>query len=130
MARESGIVLWAVIDESVLLRSIADPETQAAQLDRLIEYAKRPNISLHIVPIDLHRGHVGERYRAKVTVTGGDTPVWSVSSGKLPAGLKLNTKTGLITGTPKRAGTFRFKIFVTDSLGAKVSIQYALVIRG
>ena len=47
-----GPVLWAVIDESVLLRSIADAETQAAQLDRLIEYAKRPNISLHIVPID------------------------------------------------------------------------------
>ncbi|MEV1244313.1 Scr1 family TA system antitoxin-like transcriptional regulator [Nonomuraea sp. NPDC050022] len=47
-----GPVLWAVIDESVLLRSIADPETQAAQLDRLIEYAKRPNISLHVVPID------------------------------------------------------------------------------
>ncbi|MBT2226899.1 helix-turn-helix transcriptional regulator [Nonomuraea sp. NEAU-A123] len=47
-----GPVLWAVIDESVLLRSIADLATQAAQLDRLIEYAKRPNISLHIVPID------------------------------------------------------------------------------
>lgn len=47
-----GPVLWAVIDESVLLRSIADLETQTAQLDRLIEYAKRPNISLHIVPID------------------------------------------------------------------------------
>ncbi|MEU7852960.1 Scr1 family TA system antitoxin-like transcriptional regulator [Nonomuraea sp. NPDC049141] len=47
-----GPVLWAVIDESVLLRSIADLQTQAAQLDRLIEYAKRPNISLHIVPID------------------------------------------------------------------------------
>ncbi|MEU4226098.1 Scr1 family TA system antitoxin-like transcriptional regulator [Nonomuraea sp. NPDC026600] len=46
-----GPVLWAVIDESVLLRSIADLETQTAQLDRLIEYAKRPNISLHIVPI-------------------------------------------------------------------------------
>ena len=104
--------------------------TDANQASKEVTVSLRVVPRLHIVPIDLHRGHVGERYRAKVTVTGGDTPVWSVSSGKLPAGLKLNTKTGVISGTPKRAGTFRFKIFVTDSLGAKVSIQYALVIRG
>jgi hypothetical protein len=84
---------------------------------------------IRIVPIDLHRGHVGASYRARVTVTGGDTPVWSVSSGKLPAGLKLNAKTGMITGTPTRAGSFRFTISVTDLLGAKVSVRYALVIR-
>lgn len=84
---------------------------------------------LHIVPIDLHRGHVGKSYRARVTVTGGDTPVWNVSSGKLPAGLKLNPRTGVITGVPVRVGSFRFKVSVRDSLGAAVSIRYTLVIR-
>jgi transcriptional regulator with XRE-family HTH domain len=52
LSHHDGPVLWAVIDESVLMRSIAEPEIQAGQLDMLIEYAKRPNISLHIVPID------------------------------------------------------------------------------
>jgi hypothetical protein len=104
--------------------------TDANQASKEVTVALRVIPRLHIVPLDLHRGHVGERYRAKVTVTGGDTPLWSVSSGKLPAGLKLNTKTGAITGTPKRAGTFRFTITVTDALGAKVAIRYALVIKG
>ena len=50
-------------------------------------------------------------------------------SGKLPAGLKLNSTTGAITGLPKRAGSFHFTVSVKDALGATVSIRYALVIR-
>lgn len=48
----NGPVVWAVMDEGVLLRSIADPAVMLDQLDRLIAYAKRPNISLHIVPME------------------------------------------------------------------------------
>lgn len=47
-----GPVVWAVMDEGVLLRSIADRLVLLQQLDRLIDYAKRPNISLHIVPME------------------------------------------------------------------------------
>jgi large repetitive protein len=103
--------------------------TDANQASKQVTVSLRVIPRLRIVPIDLHRGHVGQRYRARVTVTGGDTPVWSISSGRLPAGLKLNTKTGLITGMPTRVGAFRFTISVSDSLGAKVSTRYALVIR-
>jgi len=81
---------------------------------------------LHIVPIDLHRGTVGKRYRAKVTVTGGKDPEWSISTGRLPAGLKLNPATGVIQGLPRRAGSFSFTVTVTDGLGAKVSTRYTL----
>ncbi|MBF8187448.1 helix-turn-helix domain-containing protein [Nonomuraea sp. K274] len=52
VARDSGIVVWAVIDESVLTRSIVGPHVQLRQLDRLLEHAKRPNVSLHVVPMD------------------------------------------------------------------------------
>ncbi|MGP3929752.1 Scr1 family TA system antitoxin-like transcriptional regulator [Nonomuraea sp. KM88] len=52
MAGESGTVLWAVIDESVLARSIAGPHVQLRQLDVLLDHAKRPNVSLHVVPMD------------------------------------------------------------------------------
>ncbi len=85
---------------------------------------------LHIVPIDLHRGNVGASYRAKVAVTGGKGPVWSVSAGKLPAGLRMSTSTGMIKGVPLRKGSFGFTVTVRDSLGAAVSIRYTLVIRG
>ncbi|MEU6779550.1 Scr1 family TA system antitoxin-like transcriptional regulator [Nonomuraea angiospora] len=52
VARDSGIVVWAVIDESVLTRSIVGPHVQLRQIDQLIEHAKRPNVSLHVVPTD------------------------------------------------------------------------------
>ncbi|MGW0199901.1 Scr1 family TA system antitoxin-like transcriptional regulator [Nonomuraea sp. NPDC003201] len=52
VARDSGIVVWAVIDESVLTRSIVGPHVQLRQIDQLIEHAKRPNVSLHVLPTD------------------------------------------------------------------------------
>ncbi|MER7503573.1 Scr1 family TA system antitoxin-like transcriptional regulator [Nonomuraea pusilla] len=47
-----GVVLWAVIDESVLLRGIGEPHLQLEQIDALIGHAKRPTVSLHVVPVD------------------------------------------------------------------------------
>ncbi|GAA3715654.1 hypothetical protein GCM10022224_096610 [Nonomuraea antimicrobica] len=52
LSRDNGVVLWAVIDESVLSRSIVGPHVQLRQLDVLIEHAKRPNVSLHVVPME------------------------------------------------------------------------------
>ncbi|MFC5822770.1 Scr1 family TA system antitoxin-like transcriptional regulator [Nonomuraea insulae] len=52
VARDSGVVVWAVIDESVLTRSIVGQHVQLRQLDVLIEHAKRPNVSLHVVPME------------------------------------------------------------------------------
>ncbi|MEU8244960.1 Scr1 family TA system antitoxin-like transcriptional regulator [Nonomuraea sp. NPDC048916] len=48
---EGGPVVWAIMDESALLRSIAEPHVHLTQLETLLEYAKRPHISLHVVPI-------------------------------------------------------------------------------
>jgi hypothetical protein len=84
---------------------------------------------LHIVSTRLARGTVGKTYRAKVSVAGGQDPVWALLSGKLPAGLKLNSATGAITGLPRRAGSFHFIVSVKDSLGATASIRYVLAIR-
>ncbi|MDR8410867.1 Scr1 family TA system antitoxin-like transcriptional regulator [Nonomuraea sp. 3-1Str] len=47
-----GPVVWAIMDEGVLLRSIADPPVHLAQLDSLIDLAKRPGVSLHLVPLN------------------------------------------------------------------------------
>ncbi|MEV1173201.1 Scr1 family TA system antitoxin-like transcriptional regulator [Nonomuraea sp. NPDC049784] len=52
VARDSGIVVWAVIDESVLARSIVGPHVQLRQVEQLLDHAKRPNISLHVVPME------------------------------------------------------------------------------
>ncbi|MEV4563878.1 Scr1 family TA system antitoxin-like transcriptional regulator [Nonomuraea sp. NPDC049419] len=52
LPRDNGLVLWAVIDESVLTRSIVGQHVQLRQLEVLLEHAKRPNVSLHVVPTD------------------------------------------------------------------------------
>ncbi len=84
---------------------------------------------LQILRLRLAGGRVGHTYKTNVTVTGGKDPVWTMLSGKLPTGLKLNSATGVIKGRPKRAGSFRFSVSVKDSLGATVSIRYVLLIR-
>lgn len=53
--------LWAVIDESALMRPTLDPSTMREQLDHLARCASRPNITLQVVPwlAGLHLGLSG-----------------------------------------------------------------------
>ncbi|MER5768781.1 helix-turn-helix transcriptional regulator [Streptomyces sp. NPDC001985] len=45
--------LWAVIDESVLLRTVGGAEVMRAQLEHLITLVERPRITLQIAPLDV-----------------------------------------------------------------------------
>ncbi len=55
-------------------------------------------------------------YSGGYTVNDGIGPfVWSVSSGTLPAGLSINTSTGLITGTPTATGASPITVQVIDA---------------
>ncbi|MGA5251525.1 helix-turn-helix domain-containing protein [Streptomyces pseudogriseolus] len=52
--REDAPQLWAVIDESVLLRVLGDRTVmREQQLDHLAEMAARPNVTLQIVPLNV-----------------------------------------------------------------------------
>jgi hypothetical protein len=69
----------------------------------------------------------GHAYRAKLAVRGGVGPLsWAAS---LPRGLKLSAKTGTIAGSPASAGTFRVKVRVRDSLGARSTRTLLLSVR-
>lgn len=49
----------------------------------------------------------------------GDTPIsWSVSIGALPAGLSINSSTGVVSGTPTTEGTSNFTLQATNSGGS------------
>ena len=61
-------------------------------------------------------GAVGSAYSVTVFTAGGVSPyTYAVTSGSLPAGLSLNTSSGVISGTPTAVGTSTFNITVTDS---------------
>ncbi len=53
LLREDAPQLWAVIDESVLLRVLGDRTVMREQLDHLAEMAARPNVTLQIVPLNV-----------------------------------------------------------------------------
>ncbi|MDH6622435.1 transcriptional regulator with XRE-family HTH domain [Streptomyces sp. LBL] len=53
LERTDAPQLWAVLDESVLLRILGSREVMREQLRHLIERAQRPNVTVQIVPLDV-----------------------------------------------------------------------------
>ena len=74
-------------------------------------------------------GVVGTPYSVTLTAGGGTTPyTWSISAGSLPAGLTLNTSTGVVSGTPTLAGTSSFTAKVTDAKGKTATFATSITI--
>jgi Putative Ig domain len=65
----------------------------------------------------LRPAKVGKLYRAKVASAGGIIPkLWKISKGPLPRGIRFDRTTGLLSGTPTKAGRYRVTFQVTDGL--------------
>ena len=75
---------------------------------------------LKITTTSLPAGSVGVPYTAQITTSGGFGQIlFSIQAGgSLPAGLLLNSTTGVISGTPTTGGTANFTIVAADSSGA------------
>ncbi len=77
-----------------------------------------PAPPLAIPTTTLPGGLVNTSYSAAIVPAGpGGVPpyTWSITSGNLPAGLTLNTTSGVISGVPTTAGVSTFFPKVTDS---------------
>ncbi|MFM4808404.1 putative Ig domain-containing protein [Aeromonas hydrophila] len=87
--------------------------------------------TLAITPTTLPDGTQGTAYNQTVTATGGSAPyTYAITAGSLPAGLSLNTSSGVISGTPSASGTFNLTLTATDANSATGSQAYSLVING
>jgi large repetitive protein len=72
---------------------------------------------LAVLPDTLPAAIVGRRYRARLAGARGAPPYsFKRIKGSLPRGLTLSP-TGTIAGTPRRAGTYKIVVAVTDDLG-------------
>jgi hypothetical protein len=63
-----------------------------------------------------------------VKAVGGRAPYTFSSTGALPPGITLNTTTGAVTGAATSAGKFSSTVNVTDSTGAKLSVQWSFTV--
>ena len=78
--------------------------------------------------IVLPQGAIGQNYNTPIQVSGGLPPYSFALSGNLPAGLSLNTNTGVISGTPTTVQTEAFSITVMDSVGVQQSMDKAAAV--
>lgn len=88
-----------------------------------------PPPTLTITTTTLPAGVLKVKYSKTLVKTGGTAPYkWSLSAGKLPAGLTLNATTGAIAGTPTKTGAFNFTVEVTDTSAKRQLGQQALTL--
>jgi hypothetical protein len=79
---------------------------------------------LQAVTPPLPAGAVATGYTANLVAKGGVTPyTWSITSGQLPSGLKLNSTTGIISGIPILTTTADFSVQVEDANSTKSAAQ-------
>ena len=83
---------------------------------------------LAFTKVKLKAAKAGAAYRAKVGPTGGVAPVTLTIRGKAPKGMKI-TKTGLLLGTTKAKGTYRFTVTARDALGVSAKTTLTLVVK-
>ncbi|MBR4196447.1 MAG: putative Ig domain-containing protein [Synergistaceae bacterium] len=102
----------------------AEKDSQSAEKQLSITVSATPTIT--ITTTSLPSGTLNTAYSATLaaSITGAN---WSVISGTLPAGLSLNSSTGVISGTPITAGTSTFTVRATYST-ASAEKQFTITI--
>lgn len=92
-----------------------------------------PAISL--TPDQLPVIDAGKPWQTPIRATGGRVTqyAYQISSGALPAGLHLDSNTGLLSGTPSQAGVFTFSVRAQEASltpATASSHSYQLTVRG
>ncbi len=75
-------------------------------------------------------GQVGSRTRLQLHATDSGGLALRYAAGALPPGLSINSATGLISGTPTRAGRYTARVAATDSRGGSSTIAFPWTIAG
>ncbi len=106
--------------------TLGDTTTAKVNVDVPITVAAKLTITTLRLPIT----KVGGLFQATVRIRGGAEPIkWKVTAGKFPVGIRLDTKTGVLSGKPRTAGTFPLTVTVTDKLGGTSEQALTLLVK-
>ena len=84
---------------------------------------------LTLSPASLNNPTVGSAFSQTISASGGNGSYsYSVTAGALPAGLSLNSSTGVLSGTPTAGGSFSFTIKATDTASLSGSKAYSVTV--
>ena len=125
------IVDWMGEDQLLATAAGTDPgDPTLGQLVQAYELATGTGASTLALTTSSVPGAVqGQSYGADLTAAAGDPLYsWSVSAGELPAGLSLNSSTGVISGVPEASGRATFTVQVTDQVGATARANLAIMV--
>ena len=84
-------------------------------------------VPFQVNPATLPTPTVGTPYSQTISATGIHPPfIFSVSSGALPAGLTLDSATGVISGTPTSSAPTLFTLTATDANGCTATRSHSI----
>ena len=75
-----------------------------------------------VVTASTFTGNVGSSFSNSISATNSPTSYALANSTTLPAGLSLNTTTGLISGIPSASGTFTTDVTATNAAGTSAIV--------
>ncbi|RFA23522.1 putative Ig domain-containing protein [Subtercola boreus] len=85
-------------------------------------------VTIHVVSDQPPTAVLGQSYSYSGHTSLGSSSQFQVTSGSLPDGLKIDRRTGAISGTPTKPGTFHFTVKITGQGGSAVrTIDMAVV---
>jgi len=119
----SQIPAAAVAQSSAVTISIKNMQSGEVSNALSVTVGNPPEITTTSLP----SGRAGASYSAPISVQGGIAPFhWSMASGNLPAGLALNSQTGVIAGTAMDSGDANVSVEVTDSENSIARANFAI----
>lgn len=93
----------------------------------ILELPAAPAVTMSPAAGALTAGEEDTPYTVTIEATGGaGVPSYAITAGALPAGLTLNSTTGVISGTPTDAGNYSFTVTATFDGAGTVSAAYTL----
>jgi large repetitive protein len=105
--------------------AVTDSEGRSAGAELTIVVSPR----LTIAPKHLAPARAGRRYSSRVTALGGVGPMkFDVLTGRLPAEIRLNPRTGVLAGKPRAPGVYRIVVEARDALDAAARRTFVLTV--